>query len=438
MRKLLYSLLAVIIVCYACQDNNSSLGSSLVESSFYNIFTNSCTVDLSTILLDSIETREDTICQFGHYQDTLWGEVSATYCAEYSKNSFSTSSGHDYQFDSLVLRMIPSGHYWGDTLTPQYISVYRLKSPIVLDNDEDLYNTTVMATEDTPLTRFSYLPQPGRQREVTVRLPDAMGQQLFNYILTENDYLNSQENFKKTFPGLALVADLDGSCITGFLVNDSSMSINLHYRDISNQTTESKLTFSVNSEYAYTSVRHNTTNTSLDSISGGIGNLVHASSMGYRAYLQGLTGFYNQIEFPYLNNLQSEGEVISIESAVLYLYPQEGSYGTRNQLPDEMRLYITDENNVLEDYVYGDDGVTVQTGNLVVDEMYGQDTHYSFDITTFARNNFGAWGMNRQRLLMSQDDAATVTTFNQALFTNDPAQERQCRLDVRFKVYNPK
>lgn len=85
MRKLLYSLLAAIIVCYACQDNNSSLGSSLVESSFYNIFTNSCTVDLSTILLDSIETREDTICQFGHYQDTLWGEVSATYCAEYSK-----------------------------------------------------------------------------------------------------------------------------------------------------------------------------------------------------------------------------------------------------------------------------------------------------------------------------------------------------------------
>lgn len=436
MRKLLYSLLAAIIVCYACQDNNSSLGSSLVESSFYNIFTNSCTVDLSTILLDSIETREDTICQFGHYQDTLWGEVSATYCAEYSKNSFSTSSGHDYQFDSLVLRMIPSGHYWGDTLTPQYISVYRLKSPIVLDNDEDLYNTTIMATEDVPLTRFSYLPQPGRQREVTVRLPDAMGQQLFNDILTENDYLNSQENFKKTFPGLALVADLDGSCISGFLVNDSSMSINLHYRDISNQTTESKLPFSVNSEYAYTSVRHNTTNTSLDSISGGIGNLVHASSMGYRAYLQGLTGYYNQIEFPDLNELQSAGEIVSIESATLYLYPLAHSYNEVSQLPEELRLYITDENNVLEDYVYGSDGVTVQTGNLTIDEMYGRETYYSFDMTQFIRNNFGTWGNKRQKLLMSLEEGEMATTFNQVVFTNAPDKDRQCRLDIRIKIYN--
>lgn len=335
MRKILYSLLAGLLACYACQDNNSSLGSSLVESSFYNVFTNSCTVDLSTILLDSIETREDTIGHFGHYADTLWGEVTATYYAEFTKNTFSTTDGHDYQFDSLVLSMTPSGHYWGDTLTPQYISVYRLKQPIVLDNDEDLYNTTVMATEDVPLTRFSYLPQPGRQREVEVRLPDAMGQQLLTDILVEDTYLDTQESFKKVFPGLALVAETSGSCITGFLVNDSSMTLNLHYRDIFNQTTESELIFSVNTEYAYTGVRHNPTGTALDNLQSGIENLIHASSMGYRAYLQGLTGYYNQIEFPDLNELQSKGEIVSVESATLYLYPLARSYNEVSQLPEE-------------------------------------------------------------------------------------------------------
>lgn len=30
----------------------------------------------------------------------------------------------------------------------------------------------------------------------------------------------------------------------------------------------------------------------------------------------------------------------------------------------------------------------------------------------------------------------STTTFNQVIFTNDPEQERQCRLDVRFKIYN--
>lgn len=59
--------------------------------------------------------------------------------------------------------MIPSGHFWGDTLTQQRISIYRLKNPIVLDNDEDLYNSTVLPTEDTPLFSFTFTPLPGAE-----------------------------------------------------------------------------------------------------------------------------------------------------------------------------------------------------------------------------------------------------------------------------------
>ena len=135
--------------------------------------------------------------------------------------------------------------------------------------------------------------------------------------------------------------------------------------------------------------------------------------------MQGLTGLYNQIEFPYLNNLQDAGEIVSIESATLYLYPQAGSYNKLNQLPEDIRLYITDENNVLEDYVYGSDGVTVQTGNLSVDEMFGRDTYYSFNVTEFIRNNFGTWGIKRQKLLLSLPDNEMITTFNQIIFAKD-------------------
>ena len=111
--------------------------------------------------------------------------------------------------------------------------------------------------------------------------------------------------------------------------------------------------------------------------------------MGCLAYMQGLTGYYNQLEFPYLNSLGSAGQIVSIESATLYLYPLARSYNEVSQLPNDIRLYITDENNVLEDYVYGSDGVTVQTGDLTIDEMYGKETYYSFDLTEFIRNNYG-------------------------------------------------
>mgnify|MGYP004428790979 CR=1 FL=1 len=65
MKKLLYSLIIIIAAICACQDENSELGKSLVDSSFYNIYVDTCTVDISTILMDSIETRGDSICQLG-------------------------------------------------------------------------------------------------------------------------------------------------------------------------------------------------------------------------------------------------------------------------------------------------------------------------------------------------------------------------------------
>lgn len=150
------------------------------------------------------------------------------------------------------------------------------------------------------------------------------------------------------------------------------MSINLHYQEVSNQRTGQVLTFNVNTDYAYTGIRHDPTGTHLASLKSGIENLVHSSDMGCLAYMQGLTGYYNQLEFPYLNSLGSAGQIVSIESATLYLYPLARSYNEVSQLPNDIRLYITDENNVLEDYVYGSDGVTVQTGDLTIDEMYGK------------------------------------------------------------------
>lgn len=436
MKKSLYSLFAVLAIFCACQDENSQLGKSLVESSFYNVYADTCSVDISTILLDSIETRGDSICQLGHYRSSAWGEVSATYYAEYSTSDFTPNTDYTYTLDSLVLRMIPSGHFWGDTLTQQRISIYRLKKPIVLDNDEDLYNSTVLPTEDTPLFSFTFTPCPGRKKEVSVRLPDSWGQQLLNDLVAQDDYFDTQDKFKKKFPGLVFVPENDGQCITGFMVNDSAMSINLHYQEVSNQRTGQVLTFSVNTDYAYTGIRHDPNGTHLASLKSGIENLVHSGDMGCLAYMQGLTGYYNQLEFPYLNSLGSAGQIVSIESATLYLYPLARSYNEVSQLPNDIRLYITDENNVLEDYVYGSDGVTVQTGDLTIDEMYGKETYYSFDLTEFIRNNYGTSGIKRQKLLMSLTDEESTTTFNQVIFTNDPEQENQCRLDVRFKIYN--
>ena len=435
MKRFLLLCLLSASLC-GCVDENSHLGHTLVDSSYYNVYVDTCTVDISTVLEDSIVTRGDSICQIGHYRDDTWGMVTAAYYAEYSTSSFTPNENYSYTLDSLVLVMRHSGHYWGDTLTRPLVHIYRLEKPIELTDDEDLYNRTVLATEATPLCSFTYRPRPGETKVQEIRLPDEWGQQLLDDLVNQEKYLEEQENFKREFPGLAFVPDETGQCISGFLVNDSSLCLTLHYHEISTQRTEQELTFSVHTECAYTGIRHDQTGTPLAEVRSGIENYVHSTSLGHLAYMQGLTGYYNQLEFPYLNDLQDAGQIVSIESATLYLYPLKGSYNRINQLPDDIRLYITDENNVLEDYVYGSDGVTVQTGNLTVDEAFGRDTYYSFDLTEFVRNNFGTWGIKRQKLLMNMNSSDAATTFDQVIFTNDPNAERQCRLDIRFKTYN--
>lgn len=438
MKKLFYSLLIASALFSACQDENSTLGQTLVESSFKNASIDTCTINISTIYMDSIETTGDSLCQIGHYQDQTWGEVSSSYYAEYNVPSFSPQTDHSYQLDSITLKLTHSGHYWGDTLTQQLIQVYRLKETIELIDNKQKYNVSTLDTEAVPFFSFLYTPRPGQKKELEIRMPDEFGQQLLTDLTEQKEAFNSQEKFRDYFHGLAFIAENTGQCITGFQVNDTSMCITLHYQDIESERIPTELSFGINTTYAFTGIKQNRENTPVSALESGIANAVSSSHLEHRAYLQGLSGFYNQIDFPYLNKLQELGEVVSIESATLYLYPVQGTYGTFSQLPSELRLYITNDNNILEDYVYGTDGVTVQTGNLTIDDALGRNTYYSFNVTTFIQNNLGALGMYRQKLLLSMTESDMAMTFNQAIFGNKKGEDRQCKLNIRYKVYTQK
>lgn len=337
----------------ACNDENSRVGQSLVETVFRNIVVDSCEVDISTIYMDSLVTRGDSLCQLGYYSDSIWGKVRATYYAEFNASSFVPVEEHSYTFDSLTLHLVHSGHYWGDTLKTQHINIYRLQEPIDLSDESEFYNRSSLPLEEKPLLSLAFNPRPGTHKEQIIRLPDEWGKSLLQDLVTEQEYFDSQEKFRTKFPGIALVPQMNGTCINGFLINDSSYCIKLHYHEVSNVRDENILSFTVNKEHAFTGIYHDRTDSPLSILQYGVENAVHYNLLGSKAYLQGLTGVYNQIEFPTLSYLEAEGDIVSVESATLYLYPLPGSYGSVSQLPQELRLYITDDNNVLEDYVYG-------------------------------------------------------------------------------------
>jgi len=277
-------------------------------------------------------------------------------------------------------------------------------------------------------------PRPESKKKVEIRMPDSFGEKILNDIAAEDEAFDNQTKFKAYLHGLAFIPENSDQCITGFQINDSSMVMTLYYQDINTQKVEKELSFSVNMNYAFTRVDHDRTNTPLVVLKSGILNAVPASSLNNVAYLQGLTGMYDEIEFPYLNNLMKFGDITSIESATLYLYPLAGSYNKINQLPSELRLYTANDDNVVEDQVYESSGTTVQNGNLILGNDY-RNAYYSFDITSFLQSNIGALGMNRKKLLLNMTDNDFKRTFNQVRFTNKKDEDRQVKLYVRFKVY---
>ena len=58
-----WGLWACLCLLGACRDGSPALGEGLVETSFYNVYVDTCTVDISTVLSDSLLTRGDSVCQ---------------------------------------------------------------------------------------------------------------------------------------------------------------------------------------------------------------------------------------------------------------------------------------------------------------------------------------------------------------------------------------
>lgn len=152
-------------------------------------------------------------------------------------------------------------------------------------------------------------------------------------------------------------------------------------------------------------------------------------------YLQGLTGMYINLEFPHLNNLNQKGRLVSIESAVLKLYPIKGTYNGKYPLPKSLTLYTADQNNSTQSVITDLSGNSVQTGNLVEDNVYYEDTHYSFDITSFIQNNLGTAGQSREKLQLFLSDNDFYNTVQGVIFGDSKHPMNDHNNNVSLTIY---
>lgn len=427
--------IGVFLLVTSCLDESSRAGGKWVDSSLRNVLIDTCTVEISTILADSVTTSGDTICQIGYYKDDFRGTISGSFYTEYNVVNPTFSEDIVYQLDSVVLAVRPTGNYLGDTLRRQTIYMHRLVETIELYEDDYLYNVSSVEYEKEPFHSFSFMLYPNQRTKIETRLPNEFGQEFFDLMLKSSSILDSQETFRQYFEGIHFRGDEDNHCIGGFAVNDSSLCITLHYKKIEETSTEMTTVLTPLTSYCFTQATQDRRGTPIELLQSGTHNGMLSRDCDHTAYLQGMTGLYIQIEFPYLNDLLNEGEMVSIESAALYFYPVENTYGDYVPLPETLTLYTANDNNETEDVITDSSGSSLQTGNLQVEEMEKNGTSYSFDVTSFLQANLGTFGINRQKLMLMLPNEEYVTTMGGIILGDMKHAKNNVRLEVLYKVY---
>lgn len=396
-----------------CAGEYMELGNNWVDVGSRVIVIDTCSVDLSSVMLDSVKTSCGSSVFAGRRESRYWGTTAiSSYLTFKTIGDYDGTSTPEYSeriiFDSLTLYMVPDSTFCGDTTLPMTLSVFRLAERMELNDDDELYAHSEFAMESSPVASKTFMPRPFKGRAVEIRLSDDLGRELLDKVTEEDTDVEDDDSFAEYFKGLYLTSSEPTSSVMGFKSTDSLCMMRLYYRSQDYaEPEEHVLEFRLDSTCISTHVEHDFSGTPLSGLSDKEEE-VSSTGSGNLAFASGMLGIYTKLGFPYLNNLRSIGDHCYAASAILTVYPKEGTYCRQNysSLPPELNLYISDENNISTGGAITDsDGETLQTGSLTYDDMmFPESTYYTYDITDFINDQFGKIGVNKNFLQMIDPD----------------------------------
>ena len=433
-RHMMPLLAAVGMILLASCTSDMTIGNFMVTPTSKIIYTDTCSVRLSSMIVDSLVTNATGALYCGRCEDDWFGTTTATGYACFTLNTFTTatpiSTGNTYPviFDSLMLFLETDKRFYGDTLKNMTIHIHKLQE-LIEDNENEYgecFNTTHVPYEETPLTSYTFRTRPRRTVPLEIRLPDAMGQELLTKMKNHEDEVTTAEKFRRWFKGFALVSDTDNSALLGFKAADTTLYMKMYYHTITETKTEYTVTLPLMQRYAFNQYDFDREGTAIRDLQ--IGNTeIPAVETGNAAYIQGLAGMYSKIEFPYLNNLQQTGRLSAIISAELQLYPVREAASDGAPLPSSLTVYISNEEKPL---IASGDAVR----GVLVKDANERRTHYSFNIRDFIGEDLDAVGVYKRHLQLVLPDTSLYR-----LVLGDsrhPEELNQSKLNIEYMVYD--
>jgi hypothetical protein len=420
----------------SCQKVNVEFGASTLEADPNISFLANYKVDIATSKLDSFLTSSNEVLSLGYHYDSVFGVVKAGSYVQLKLPATNPLLNQTLAvtLDSLEMIIKPTGAFYGDSARPFKINVCRLSQNIANSSNagDTYYNTGSFAYNSTPIGQQTVSLYGRSGTAIHIRLSDILGQELLTKFKDNNEDISTEERFINYFKGIYITTD---SVVTNGLAYFSapadSMIIRLNYHDNGLFPEKKYIDFNYTKEKQFNSLNFRHTNPNFAAFINKKMQLIPSTSSGNQSYLNTNLGSYIKFSFPTILNLKELHPYIRVVKAILIIKPDAKSFAYPYQLPKTLHLQTTNDDNYPISSIYSADNTSIQSGNLAIDYLFGENTNYSYDISGFI-NTLIAEGQFSKSALLLYPTLGDFSTGIERLILND---QNSSHSSVELKLY---
>ncbi len=427
------ALLFVLIATSSCEKQYINFGTNFIDNSITNlVLVDSSTVEVSTVYIDSFVTSNTNTIFAGRFKDEKFGVVQAQ---SFLQMGLPQSSTYDMPngatFDSLEVILKLNKQYYGDTLSTYKIAIHQLVAPITYPTNQQFsfFNLNTREYASTELGSSQLVVSPFGRDTIAIKLSPDLGLDLFKKMQNKDAVTTTLAEFISYFKGLAIVGGSTNKLILGF---SDSLIMRMHYHKPTVFTDAAHIDFGINqANYQFNNITIDRSGSPIAAL-GPTNKQLLSSATQNAGFSQYITGSIAKLRFPYIRDLYQLPNFIKIIKAQLIIKPVQGSFIAPYSLPPYLRLSGTNKTNLFGSDLTGASSTgasAVQYGQLIIDNLYGTETAYTYDITNYLQAQIAIADDNANGLLVSPPNP--TATFNRILITN----AADAKYKTQVKIY---
>jgi hypothetical protein len=396
-------------------------------------------VQISTVFLDSFTTSGTTAQLLGRYLDPYFGTITSRSYSDIGVPAPLPILSNNSIYDSIVLINRINKSFYGDTTKDQRFLVSQLTQTMdfpgtqtaFYNKDSIPFDPTVLGSATVRINPTAGLTSQRAGDSVRITMPNSMGEQLFGILYRQPDTVKNSSIFRQFFKGLTMYPDttLPGA-VYGF---KDTMVLRIYYHEPGVVVVPKTIDFRVENQFSqFNQITYDRTGTPTAPLSAANVELPSAAC-GNQAYLQPITSLYVKLLFPTITNLLGFQDYLAVMKAELVIKPVAGTYSPTYALPPIMNLSTTNQGNTI--------GATLPfgNGNLSIDYLYGTNTNYAYDITTYIQNALtqGAPNNAKNGLILIIPSNAFNVMFNRVVIGDalNPLKSNRISLEIFYASY---